>query len=117
MSICCVLIVSTYFIPDKNTAVAVFSIGAFIATFGGVSGYTVAIEFGGKRIGIVFSMMNMCGNFAAAAVHLAAGSLAERTKSWDSAVFLIAGIFAIDAICWALLNPQGPLFEDVHESR
>jgi len=90
----------------------VFSIGAFIATFGGVSGYTVAIEFGGKRIGIVFSMMNMSGNIAAAIVHLAAGSLAQRTQSWDAAVFMIAAVFAVDALCWAMLNPQEPLFPE-----
>lgn len=112
MSICCVLIVMTYFIQDKIIAVVVFSIGAFIATFGGVSGYTVAIEFGGKRIGIVFSMMNMSGNIAAAIVHLAAGSLAQRTQSWDAAVFMIAAVFAVDALCWAMLNPQEPLFPE-----
>jgi MFS family permease len=117
MGTCCVLIVATYFVTDKFTAVVLFSIGAFIATFGGVSGYTVAIEFGGSRIGIVFSMMNMAGNFAAAIVQLAAGTLTQRTKSWDAAVFLIAGVFAVDAICWALLNPKAPLFEEQHESR
>ena len=117
MTTCCVLMVTTYFIEDKNTAVAIFSVGAFIATFGGVSGYTVAIEFGGRRIGVVFSMMNMCGNFAAAIVHLAAGSLRERTGNWNAALFGIAGVFAIDAVCWALLNPRGPLFEDPDELR
>jgi nitrate/nitrite transporter NarK len=117
MTACCGLVVTTYFIDDKTTAVAIFSLGAFLATFGGVSGYTVAIEFGGKRIGLVFSMMNMCGNFAAAIVHLAAGSLKERTGNWNAALFAVAGIFAVDAICWALLNPQRPLFEDPHETR
>jgi MFS family permease len=117
MSACCGLVIATYFIEDKNLAVAVFSGGAFLATFGGVSGYTVAIEFGGKRIGLVFSMMNMCGNFAAAIVHLLAGSLKQRTGDWNTALFVIAGIFAIDAICWALLNPKRPLFEDHHEAR
>ncbi|MBI1832135.1 MAG: MFS transporter [Planctomycetes bacterium] len=112
MSTCCVLMLTTYFIEDKNAAVVVFSIGAFIATFGGVSGYTVAIEFGGRRIGVVFSMMNMAGNLAAAIVHLAAGVLAQRTQSWNAAVFLIAGVFAIDALCWALLNPREPLFPE-----
>jgi hypothetical protein len=62
-------------------------------------------------------MMNMCGNFAAAVVHLLAGSLKERTGDWNTALFVIAGIFAIDAICWALLNPKGPLFEVQHEIR
>ena len=114
-----VLVISA--VTDDMTAIALFCVGAFIATFGGVSGYTVAIEFGGRRIGVVFSMMNMCGNFGAAIVNQAVGSLKERTGSWNVAMFVIAGVFAVDAVCWALLNPKGPLFpateENTHEPR
>jgi nitrate/nitrite transporter NarK len=107
------LVVATYFIKDREFAVLLFAVGAFIATFGGVSGYTVAIELGGTRIGVVFSMMNMCGNFAGAIVNYIAGSLTERTGSWNPALFVIAGIFAVDAVCWALLNPKEPLFREI----
>ena len=111
-----VLVVATYFVPTEperdHLVIAIFGAVAFIASFGGVSGYTVAIEFGGKRIGVVFSMMNMSGNFAAAIVNFTAGSLKQRTGDWNAALFVIAGIFAVDAVCWALLNPKGPLFHD-----
>jgi nitrate/nitrite transporter NarK len=110
-----ILVTITYIIPNEpehNAAViAIFATVAFIASFGGVSGYTVAIEFGGTRIGVVFSLMNMAGNLAAAIVNFMAGSLAQLTGSWDTPVIVIAGIFLIDAVCWALLNPRGPLFE------
>jgi MFS family permease len=117
MTTCSGLIVATYFIGTEEIAVALFSVGAFIATFGGVSGYTVTIEFGGRRVATVFSVMNMSGNLGAALFSYAAGALKERTGSWDPALFVFAGIFAIDAVCWALLNPQGPFFEDQHETR
>jgi MFS family permease len=116
MSSAAALVVATYFIDDNVSAVAVFCTGAFVASFGGVSGYTVAIELGGTRIGTVFSMMNMCGNFGGAIVNFAAGSLTERTGSWTPALFLIAGVFLIDAVCWALLNPPGPLFQESKEA-
>jgi nitrate/nitrite transporter NarK len=105
-----VFVIVTFFLEDNLAAVTVFAVGAFIASFGGVSGYTVAIEFGGTRIGVVFSMMNMAGNFGGAIVNYAAGWLTQHTHNWDAALFLIAAVFAIDAICWALLNPRGPLF-------
>jgi sugar phosphate permease len=117
MTTCSVLILATYFVSDHIVAVSIFSVGAFIATFGGVSGYTVTIEFGGRRVATVFSMMNMCGNFGAAIFSYLAGLLKERTGGWNPALFVFAGLFAVDAVCWALLNPRGPLFEDVHESR
>jgi MFS family permease len=117
MSAACVLIITTYYITDEQLAVAIFSSGAFIAAFGGVSGYTVTIEFGGKRVATVFSIMNMCGNFGASISQYAAGLLKERTGSWDTALFMFAGIFAVDAVCWALLNPRRPLFEESYETR
>jgi nitrate/nitrite transporter NarK len=110
MGAAAVIVVLTYFVEDARFAIALFSIGAFIATFGGVSGYTVAIEFGGSRIGLVFSLMNSCGNFGGAIVNQAVGSLKERTGSWNVALFVIAGVFAVDALCWAMLNPREPLF-------
>lgn len=117
MTAAAAFVMATYFIEGNLVAVAVFAIGAFIASFGGVSGYTVAIEFGGTRIGIVFSMMNMAGNFGAAIATYVFGALTKRTESWDAALFMVAIVFVVDAICWALLNPKRPLFEDHHEPR
>lgn len=112
MGSCAVLIVVSYFISHVWGSIAVISLGAFCATFGGVSGYTVAIKFGGKQVATVFSAMNMCGNIGASLFPLTAGWLVEKTGNWNLMLFLFAGIMAVDAICWALLNPQGTLFED-----
>jgi nitrate/nitrite transporter NarK len=112
-----VLVAITSWIEHPLVAVVVFCVGAFVATFGGVSGYTVAIEYGGRRVGVVFSMMNMCGNIGAAIVNQGVSSLKERTGSWNVALFAVAIIFLVDAVCWALLNPRRPLFEEDHETR
>src|SRR5438132_4841648 len=45
MTMCSLLIVATYFIRNDALVIGVFSLGAFLATFGGGSGYTVTIEF------------------------------------------------------------------------
>ncbi|MBX3452076.1 MAG: MFS transporter [Planctomycetaceae bacterium] len=116
MSCCAVLIVLSYFAADVRTSITLIAVGAFCATFGGVSGYTVAIGFGGRRVATVFSSMNMCGNFGAALFPVSAGWLVARTGNWNLILFLFAGIMAIDAICWALLNPRGTLFGDEDEA-
>lgn len=110
MTACAALIVCAYFVANTTLAVAVISAGAFCGTFGGVSGYTVAMDLGGRRVATVFSVMNMCGNFGAALFPLAIGWLVQHTGNWDLVLFIFAGIFAVDAVCWALLNPKGPLF-------
>ncbi len=111
LSIAAVLVVQSYFVTRIEVVAILFTTAAFTAGFGGVSGYTVTIEFGGRRIGTVFAMMNMCGNVGAAISTFAAGAVVQRTGSWDLALFMFAGIFVVDAVCWALLNPKGTLFE------
>jgi MFS family permease len=116
MGSCSLLIVASYFVHDVNHSIALIALGAFCATFGGVSGYTVAISFGGRHVATVFSTMNMFGNMGAALFPVTAGWLVARTGNWNLILFLFAAVMAIDALCWALLNPRGTLFGDEHET-
>lgn len=102
---CSCLIALSYFISNTNIAIACISVGAFLATFGGVSGYTMAIEFGGKHVATTFSIMNMCGNIGAALFPLLAGYISASPTGWTGVLFLSVIILVIDAACWALLNP------------
>lgn len=115
MASCSVLIICSYFVKNVNGSMALISLGAFCASFGGVSGYTVAISFGGRNVATVFGTMNMFGNFGASLFPLTAGWLVAVTGNWNLILFFFAGIMAIDAICWAFLNPQGTLSGDAIE--
>jgi MFS family permease len=112
MTSCALLIFTAHFVRDTTLAVAVIGAGTFCGTFGGVSGYTVAIDLGGRRVATVFSVMNMCGNFGAMLFPATVGWLVRTTGNWELVLFVFAGIFAVDAVCWALLNPRGPLFPE-----
>lgn len=109
---CSCLIMASHFIDDATISTMVIGLGAFCALFGGVSGYTVAIELGGRQVATVFSTMNMCGNIGAALFPIAAGWLVSLTGNWNVMVYLFAAIMAVDALCWAALNPKAPLFGD-----
>jgi sugar phosphate permease len=110
MAMCAVLITVSAGVQNTNLSIAIISLGAFCATFGGVSGYTVAIEFGGKQAATVFSMMNMCGNIGAMLFPITAGWMVDLTGNWNLILYFFAAIMAIDAVCWAVLNPKEPLF-------
>ena len=112
MICCAVLALSAHFADNPTTAIALIALAAFAGTFGGVSGYSVCIDFGGRRVGTVISVMNMCGNVGAGVFPLAVGYIVTLTGTWNFVLPLFAAIFAIDAICWAFLNPTRPLFED-----
>lgn len=112
MTTCAVLIVVSYFVSSVSMAIGLISVGAFAASFGGVSGYTVAIDFGGKHVATVFGAMNMCGNFGAMLFPVTVGLVVTWTRNWNLALFIFAGLMAVDAVCWAMLNPRGTLFDD-----
>lgn len=115
MGACGALILFSLLATNVHVSIALIAAGVFCAAFGGVSGYTVAIQFGGRQTGVVFSAMNMCGNFGAALFPLIAGELVARTGNWNLVLIVFAGIMFVDALCWALLNPRGTLFND-HDS-
>jgi sugar phosphate permease len=102
---CAGLIAGSYFISNTTIAIRCISLGAFLATFGGISGYTLAIEFGGRSVATTFSIMNMCGNIGAALFPLAVGYISDSRLGWDGVLFLCVIILVIDAYCWAMLNP------------
>jgi nitrate/nitrite transporter NarK len=61
--------------------------------------------------------MSMSGNLGAALFPAAVGTLLDTTGDWDLVLYLFAGVLALDAQLWALLNPRHPLFQDDHEPR
>jgi nitrate/nitrite transporter NarK len=107
MATCAALILLSFFVVDVNAAIALISLGAFVACFGGVAGYTVAIDYGGEQVGTVFGAMNMAGGIGAMLFPVTVGWLVSATGTWNAALALFAALMAIDAILWALLNPQG----------
>jgi sugar phosphate permease len=112
MTCCAGLAAASFFVRDTHWAMFLISLGAFCGTFGGISGYAVTIQFGGRQVATVFSVMNMCGNIGAALFPPAVGWFVQQTGGWNLVLFLFAGIFVLDAVCWALLNPRGTLFEE-----
>jgi sugar phosphate permease len=112
MICCAALSITAYFATETFAIISLISLAAFCGTFGGVSGYAVCIDFGGRRVGTVISVMNTCGNVGAGLFPLAVGYLVTKTGRWDLVLPLFAAIFAVDAICWAVLNPSRRLFEE-----
>lgn len=117
MLVCFGVALAAYFVADPHVAVLLISVGVFFGYIGGVSAYAMAITMGGRRVAVVFATMNMSGNVGAALFPLAVGWIVEATGNWNLALLLFASLFALDAVCWALLNPKGTLFGDDHDHR
>jgi sugar phosphate permease len=112
MVICATVAFGAYLVTDTALAVILLCVGAFCGMACGVSGYAVAIAYGGRQVAVVFATMNMSGNVGAGLFPFVVGWLVAITGNWDLALLVFAGLFAADAVCWALLNPKGTLFGD-----
>jgi nitrate/nitrite transporter NarK len=75
----------------------------------------VAIDYGGERVGTVFGAMNMAGAFGAMLFPVTVGWLVSATGNWNVALLVFAVLMAIDAVLWAVLNPQGRFMERTDE--
>jgi nitrate/nitrite transporter NarK len=116
MLTCATVATIAFFVADPFIAVMLISVGACCGYIGGVAAYATAITMGGRQVATVFATMNMCGNIGGALFPIAVGWIVVVTGNWNLALLLFASLFAADAVCWALLNPKGTLFDDTDDA-
>ncbi|WP_166821256.1 MFS transporter [Thalassoroseus pseudoceratinae] len=103
---CALLILAAWFIRDVNTAIALLAMGALFAAIAGPCAFATTIDIGGERVPQVFGIMNMSGNFAAAACPVLVATLFEWTENWNLVLVMFAGVYFVGAICWLFANPE-----------
>lgn len=103
---CSMLILTAWFVENAWLAMALLTLGAFFAALAGPAAFAATIDIGGARVPQVFGLMNMVGNFAAAACPSVIGKLFEVTANWNLVLLLFAGVYLVGAICWLFVNPQ-----------
>jgi MFS family permease len=103
---------AAFLATSAQVTVILMSVAAFCGQAGGVSGFSLAIAFGGKRVATVFAAVNMSGNIGASLFPVVVGRVARETGNWNYTLLLFAAMFIIGAACWAVLNPRGTLFQE-----
>ena len=103
---CSLLILAAWFVQNAELAVALLTLGAFFAALAGPAAFAATIDIGGPRVPQVFGLMNMVGNFAAAACPVIVGKLFQVTANWNLVLLLFAGVYFAGAICWVFVNPR-----------
>jgi sugar phosphate permease len=117
LSLCAAIFVAAALADDTYVRVGLISAACLFMTIGGVSAYTITLDVGGSHVATVFSTMNMCGSIGAALFPYYAGKLVDATGDWNHVLLSMAAIYVAAATCWALLNPNGTLFEDETATR
>jgi sugar phosphate permease len=96
-------------IADPLPAVLVFSLGSFFASWGGAVAYAASMDLGGRHVATAFAIMNMSGNFGAAAFPGIAAELQTRTNSWNAVLTMFLLIYVAAAVCWLFADVNRPI--------
>jgi len=105
------LVVIAYLVTSTPIIMTLITASSFSFALAGPCSYTITIDMGGRHVASVFSTMNMCGNIAAMITPLAIPVIVEATGEWNHALLLVGGIYLAAAVCWALLDPNGSIFD------
>jgi MFS transporter, ACS family, glucarate transporter len=85
-----------------GTGLTMFTLGAAWGT---------AIEIGRNHVGVVGGTMNSVGNLVAMLNPLIVAYSVAWFGSWDVPLYVMGGLFLVGAVCWALVDPTRPVFE------
>ncbi|MDB4670846.1 MFS transporter [Pirellulaceae bacterium] len=101
---CAVLILLAWFVESTLLAVVLLAIGSLLAAMAGPCASAATIDIGGDHVPQVYGIMNMSGNFAAAACPILIAEIFEWTSNWTVVLLLFAAIYLVGSICWAMVD-------------
>lgn len=85
------------------TGVCMFTLGA---------AWGVCSEIGRNHIAVVGAIMNTAGQIASMACPVIVAYSVSWFKNWDFPLYLLSVLFAIGAVCWLVIDPNRPVFDD-----
>jgi MFS family permease len=85
------------------TGLTMFTLGAAWGT---------VIEVGRNHVSVVGATMNSAGNLAAMLNPLIVAYSVEWFGSWNLPLYLMGALFLVGAVCWMLVDPRQPVFEE-----
>jgi cyanate permease len=85
------------------TGLTMFTLGAAWAT---------VIEVGRNHVGVVGATMNSVGNLAAMLNPLIVAYSVQWFGNWDLPLYLMGGLFLLGALCWTVVDPSRPIFDE-----
>jgi MFS family permease len=84
--------------------------GLTMLTLGAAWG--TCIEVARNHAGVVGAVMNTSGQVASLLIPLVVGYSVEWFNNWDFPIYMLACMFLVGTVCWLLIDPFKPVFED-----
>jgi MFS transporter, ACS family, glucarate transporter len=96
--------------PTVAASLIALATGLTMFTLGAAWG--TVIEVGRNHVGVVGAAMNSTGNLVAMLNPLVVAYSVDWFSNWDLPLYLMGALFLIGAVCWSLIDPKRPVFEE-----
>ncbi len=106
LALCSLVFLASWLAHSTTLIVGLLALAGFFGAFAGPCAFAAAIDVGGRRVPHVVAVMNMMGNFSAAACPIIVGKIFQATDNWNLILLLFAGVYLCGAACWLFANPQ-----------
>jgi predicted MFS family arabinose efflux permease len=73
--------------------------------------WSTCVDIGGEHSAVVGAIMNTAGQIAAILSAPIVGYSVQWFGNWNVPFWLLGGLFAIGAGCWAFIDPRRAVFE------
>lgn len=87
------------------------SVAVAASMFTLAAAWGTCLDVGGNHAGVVSAAMNTSGQVGGIICPIIVTWL-KQTVGWNSALWLIGGLFLFGAICWCLIDPRRQIFPD-----
>lgn len=74
--------------------------------------WSVCLDVGRKKAGVVTGFMNSVGNIGGALSPVIAGYAVKKLGSWTLPFYMMSGVFAAGVVMWWLVDPKSPVIEE-----
>jgi ACS family glucarate transporter-like MFS transporter len=112
---------SFLFLIEATTQSDTLLIGCFIVGFAcqlilGVAAFGVCIDVAGNHVGAVSGVMNCIGQIGAFFLAIVFGKIVDVTNSFNTPLFVIAGLMLFGSLLWLLIDPTRKLVLEGEEA-
>ena len=110
------LVTALLFVAAASSAPMVAAVSIAVAT--GLTMLTLGaawgtcIEVARNHAGVVGAVMNTSGQVASLLIPLVVGYSVEWFNNWDFPIYMLACMFMVGTICWLLIDPHKPVFDE-----
>src|SRR5688572_4274829 len=103
-------------ITSNNTVVIIsLFIGQLFYSFNVIVAFSTCIDIGGDRVGTVAGIVNFFGQTGAFLLAITFGKIIDITHSFDTPMFVVAGVVFAGSIFWSFVDASKPIQSTVQK--